>query len=300
MVTANGELITASESENIEYFWAARGAGPGMFAVVTRYHLKLYDLPQHITCSSYIFPIDEVTEVASWLQSIAASLSPSIELSLFMLTAPSAVAERATENNGKVCMVTATCFANSVEEAQEYLAPFASCPLADKALGSTSEVPYTFERLFDESGALWPENHRNHVETIFSNSDLVEIFAALKDHFIATPSKTTLILFSIFTGPNVPAPLPNTAFSMSARFYGGAWTMWTDKGDDDANARWHSTCISLLQPYVAGRYVAETDTVAYADHAKSSYKPANFKLLAALRLKHDPDGVFFGFFNGLD
>ena len=32
----------------------------------------------------------------------------------------------------------------------------------------------------------------------------------------------------IFTGPNVPAPLPNAALSLSARVYGGPWTMWKD------------------------------------------------------------------------
>jgi FAD/FMN-containing dehydrogenase len=31
MVTADGELITADKDHNQDYFWAARGAGPGLF-----------------------------------------------------------------------------------------------------------------------------------------------------------------------------------------------------------------------------------------------------------------------------
>ena len=46
LVTAEGKLITASESDNADYFWAARGAGYGFFGVATRYHLKLYPLPK--------------------------------------------------------------------------------------------------------------------------------------------------------------------------------------------------------------------------------------------------------------
>jgi FAD/FMN-containing dehydrogenase len=33
MVTAKGELITASAGQNADFFWAARGAGAGMFAM---------------------------------------------------------------------------------------------------------------------------------------------------------------------------------------------------------------------------------------------------------------------------
>ena len=65
LVTANGELITADKGHNADYYWAARGVGPGFFGVATRYHLKLYDLPKAIACSSYYYPISEVGAVAS-------------------------------------------------------------------------------------------------------------------------------------------------------------------------------------------------------------------------------------------
>jgi FAD/FMN-containing dehydrogenase len=35
LVTAEGKLITANESDNADYFWAARGAGYGFFGVAT-------------------------------------------------------------------------------------------------------------------------------------------------------------------------------------------------------------------------------------------------------------------------
>jgi len=40
LVTAEGKIITANKDQNQDYFWAARGAGPGLFAVATRYHLN--------------------------------------------------------------------------------------------------------------------------------------------------------------------------------------------------------------------------------------------------------------------
>jgi FAD/FMN-containing dehydrogenase len=42
VVTAEGELVHASEHENADLYWAARGAGPGFFGVVTRFRSGAY------------------------------------------------------------------------------------------------------------------------------------------------------------------------------------------------------------------------------------------------------------------
>ena len=41
LVTASGEIVTANAVENPDLFWAARGAGPGFFAIATRFTLRL-------------------------------------------------------------------------------------------------------------------------------------------------------------------------------------------------------------------------------------------------------------------
>jgi len=45
LVTAEGKLIHASETENSDYLWAARGSGPGFFGAATRYYVKLHERP---------------------------------------------------------------------------------------------------------------------------------------------------------------------------------------------------------------------------------------------------------------
>ncbi|MBI4964268.1 MAG: FAD-binding oxidoreductase [Desulfomonile tiedjei] len=299
LVTPDGDLITADKDQNTDYYWAARGAGSTFFGVVTRYHLKLYELPKAIAFSSYYYPIGEVGTVARWLESIASKLTPNIELSLFMLSAPPELAERGKIPAGKVCMVTATIFADSMEEAESSLKPLDDCPIISKCLSKTIAKPCNFEALFDASGDLWPADHRNHVEAMFSNSKLADVFNAVRDHFLKTPSPTTLIMFAIYTGPNIPAPLPDAAFSMSARYYGGPWTMWTRAEDDEANTQWHKRCLQLLKPFVAGHYIGETDTVTYPHHVQESYTKSNWKRLQDLRKKYDPDGMFFNYFDGL-
>lgn len=299
LVTPDGDIITADKDQNTDYYWAARGAGPGFFGVAIRYHLKLYDLPKAIACSSYYYPISDVATVAQWLESIASTLPPKIELSLFMLTAPPEIADKCKADAGKVCVVTATIFADSMEEAKSSLKPLDDCPIIAKCLSKTFAKPYDFEALFDASGSLWPEGHHNQVQAAFSNSKLADVFLTVRDHFLKSPSPTTLIMFAIFTGPNIPAPLPDAAFSMSARYYGGPWTMWPKAEDDEANAQWHKRCLELLKPFMTGYYIGESDPITYPYIAQESYTPDKWKRLQALRKKYDPDGVFFDYSDGL-
>ena len=55
---AEGELRHASESENADMLWAARGAGPAFFGVVLRFHLRLYPLPGFVGVTTATYPID--------------------------------------------------------------------------------------------------------------------------------------------------------------------------------------------------------------------------------------------------
>jgi FAD/FMN-containing dehydrogenase len=295
LVTPDGELITASEDENSDYFWAARGAGSGLFAVAVRYHLKLYALPEAIWTCGYHYAIDDLDAVAGWLAGIAGELSNQVELTVFLLHAPPELADNSV--NGKIGLVTATAFADSEPEARSVLAPLGACPVATP-LAESAPQPTTFAELFDLSGSMWPERQRSQVDAMFFDANPAQLVKAAREHFPDTPSETTLILFSIYTGPNVPAPLPDAAFSMSAKVYGGPWTQWTDPAGDDANIAWHSGCVDLLEPLSVGHYIGESDTVGHPEFAERSFSPSSWKKLAELRAKYDPEGVFFSFSEG--
>lgn len=300
LVTADGQLIRASAEENADYFWAARGAGPGFFGVALRYHLKLYPMPQAIIGSVYHYPYDAIEDVAAWLGPLANQLPPSVELSLFVVPAPPELAAQAAASNGWEAMVTATMFAETAEEAAATLAALDASPVMDRCLAKSVAQPTTFEALFDASGALWPEGLRSQVDALFYNAPLAEIIAATKDHVQTAPSPKTVFMFAIFTGGGAPATPPDAAFSMTGALYGGAWTAWEDAADDAANTAWHTETMRLLEPYVVGHYVSETDTVAHPEYAERAYSPENWRRLAELRRMYDPDGVFFGFTGGLD
>jgi len=296
LVNAEGELIRASERENPDYFWAARGAGAGFFGVVVRYHLKLYSLPAAIHGSTYYFPLGDAPAIGRWLGALAPKLSPAVELSQFCVQAPAGLAGQAAADRGWLCMVTATAFEETPERAAAALAPLEEGP--HPPLSSQSNVPYTFEELFDFSGALWPEGLRSRVEATFSNHSPGEMMEAVLPLIPQAPSPKSVFLFTIFCGPDALTPQKAMAFSMQAKVYGGPWTMWDEAADDDANSRWHHAMITALRPFNHGYYLSESDTVTRPATAVEAFAPANWQRLSELKAKYDPRQVFFSYFDG--
>ncbi len=234
--------------------------------------------------------------MAAWLEKIAGSLATSVELSLFLLTAPEPMDRTPS---GKVCLVTATSFADTPEHALAELTPLDECPLIAKCLRRSAPAPVTFEELFDASGALWPTDLRNRVEAAFTNVPADKYTQLGVDHILKAPSPISLIVLVFFTGPVLPPALSDTAFSMTARIYGGPWTMWTEPADDEANTVWHRALIADLAAFNCGYYIGESNTVEKPINVPGAFLPENWKRLADLRDKYDPAGVFFGYFDGL-
>lgn len=290
VVTAEGNLVTASETENTELFWAARGAGPGFFGVATNYRLRLYPLPKAITTSTLTYPLEKLPEVVEWATETVNTLPTNVEFTLYLASAPPSVADRCE----KVCILSATAFADSNEEAAEALSALATCPLED-CLMKDLHASTPFEILFDNADKFWPEGKRYAVDTMWSASPPLEVLAIIQDHFTTAPSAHSMILCPILPSPTDAPPLPDAAFSMVAPVYAGCYSIWEEAGKDGANIEWLRTLMTALEPLAVGCYVGESDIAANPSQVVNSYASSNWERLQALREKYDPNGVFHSY-----
>jgi FAD/FMN-containing dehydrogenase len=67
LVTADGRLVTASESENSDLFWALRGGG-GNFGIATSFRYQLHELGPEVLAGSLIHPIEDAASVAQFYE----------------------------------------------------------------------------------------------------------------------------------------------------------------------------------------------------------------------------------------
>jgi FAD/FMN-containing dehydrogenase len=279
LVTADGKKIKASATEHEDLFWAARGCGPGMFAVATRFHLKCYPLPKAITASTYYFSLTDLRETVDEVVALGRRMPDYVELSIFLIKAPAELAEKCKNSNGKVCMVAAVAFGMTKQESEAALAPLEEGATAKNALLKTLNEPSSFEALAIAAGQSWPENHRNLCENQCSKAKSSYMIMALRDKFIEAPSAKSAIVLCQSTGPkNLLEPNPDVALSMDATSYGGMWTIWENAQDDAANRKWHDEVAAIMKPFTSRHYIGE-----------------KWRRLEEIRAKYDPQGVFFGF-----
>src|SRR5688572_21028359 len=85
MVTASGEIVLARADSHPELFWAARGHGPGFFAAITAYHLRLHPLPPAAFAWRVILSAAHAPALADWLTAATAAAHPTAEVGCFSL-----------------------------------------------------------------------------------------------------------------------------------------------------------------------------------------------------------------------
>lgn len=300
-VTADGKKIMADTEQHPDLFWAARGCGPGMFAVATRFHLQCYPLPKAIMSSNYYYSLDDLQDVVEEVVALGWKMPDFVELSIFLIRAPIELADKCKSHNGKLCMITAVAFSNTREEGIAALAVLEKGKIVKKCLSKSINESTTFEKLADASGVTWPEHHRNLCENQCSKAKPADILMALREKIVDAPSAKSVIVFCQSTGQhNLLQPNPDIALSMDAQSYGGIWSIWEKAEDDAANYRWHKECTDILKKFTSRHYIGETDIVEDSSRVQNSYSPEKWKRMEQIRAKYDPEGLFFGFLGGIN
>ncbi|KAL7916744.1 hypothetical protein GGI35DRAFT_474009 [Trichoderma velutinum] len=85
IVTASGDIVTASTTQNSDLFWGIRGAGFN-FGIITSATYRVYDLPNNgqIMNADFLYPLNESTAIFNYFKSLESTLPA--ELALIMST----------------------------------------------------------------------------------------------------------------------------------------------------------------------------------------------------------------------
>lgn len=285
LVLADGRQLTVSNESHPDLFWAARGAGPGFFAVATRYRLKLHPLPSSVTMCNYVFP-GAATEVAiDLVESLSSSMSPDVCLFLTIGAPPPELAA----SSDTFAMVFAIAYSDSVLDAEAALKPLNTDPRVGSAVSSLVNQPTDLTSFLGALGSTLPGGHRALVDNIWSNAPLGTMLARSPAHYASAPSpKSHLLVICL----HLPSNSNATSYSWLGRYLAYNNTVWSDATEDELNRSWHAAATSLLDPHKTGRYVGETDLTKEADVAQQCYTSETWTRLRALRATYDPEGLF--------
>ena len=188
IVTAEGRLMRASPRENPDLFWAARGAGPGFFGVVTAFELDLKPLPRALATTSYVLPIDRAPEAAAWADGRYAELPRNVEF--FVLASGQPGIRRA--GDPRFCTIAATALADDPDAAARALDFAAGPPFADAALAAERARPTTLYGMIEGATDFFPPGKRYLGNNLWSDAPLGQVFADFAAVLPAAPSPDSL------------------------------------------------------------------------------------------------------------
>jgi FAD/FMN-containing dehydrogenase len=280
IVTADGTLEHASETENAELFWAARGAGPGFFGVVTKFYLTVYPRPKVFMNSAYLYPIDVLDEVLIWARAVQPSLARTLEGLVF-------VRRDIFGHPGPGALVMGPVLTDSEEEAVEALKALETCPVLKKALIRDVNVITEYDDLLAKGEeVLYPPNRRYAADNMWTNASGQELLPGMRRIASTLPNSPSHMMWMLW-GPNEKRP--DMAFSLEADLYIALYSIWADPAEDEKHQAWVTDRMKELEPFSEGIQVADENLAARPARFLAD---ANYRQLEALRTKHDPGGVF--------
>lgn len=278
VVDARGELIRADRHENSDLFWAARGAGPGFFGVVTRFHLNLFALPAAMVRSSLSYAVGDMDKVAAWLSQLVPFATP-VELSCTF------------SRNG--VQISAAAFADSALDARKALEVLETEPTGLSAIRKRLYQESSVEEIFGRPSAAVQAGPRYAGDSGWSNASPPELLASVRSELVAAPSGSVVQL--VFLHGQSWRQQSEMAFSMSGSTYVHTHALWDDASQDAVNQAWVRSAIASLEPLKVGHYVGEADLTFAPNRAEQSFSPAAWNTLNALKRKHDARELFYSF-----
>jgi FAD/FMN-containing dehydrogenase len=285
VVTADGEVLWCDEAANADLLWAARGAGPGFFGVVTAFRLRTRQRHAELAQTTYVYPAEAAPDVLGWLYQARHDVPPSVELVAVGITPP---LPPEVDHRGPVLVVDGVSF----DGGPSSLAALGTCPVAGKALVSKIAQPVTIGELRAEQTRANPEGHRYTVDNAYLAGAPGALIPALTPAFTELPTAKSFSLWFDLAG--LPArPQPDMAVTASATdIYFASYVVCEDLAQDGVCRSWLDDTMRRLEPFSAGRYLGDSDLAVRPTRFMSGEAWDRFLRIRAVR---DPDRLFAGY-----
>jgi len=293
VVTANGDSVHASDSENPELFWGLRGGG-GNFGVITSFEFRSHPLPSPLYAGSIIHTRDRWADALRFYAGWAADLPDEMTCIVTFFTLPDEIVP--PDLRGQPLMIIGFVWAGDDREAGERLV----APLA--AYGPPALVAIEPVGWLDWQSALdsvMPKGTRAYWKNCYFDRLDNGTIATIVDLAGRRVSPIAGVDIHHMGGAFGRVPEDATAFTnRGAGFWLNLYAMWYYPSDDDANRRWARDAWAAMQPHAAeGMYVnflgAEAGSAAGArEAARAAYGDRKLARLTALKDRYDPDNVF--------
>lgn len=278
VVTADGEMLTASSEQNVDLFWAMRGAGAN-FGIVTAFRYRVHPLRQ-VLAGMLLHPRERANELIAFHREFLRGTPNELDTTIGFLHSP----------DGAPLVGIIAVYAGEPEEGEQVLAPLRR--FGPPALDLIQPMPYTAaQRLVD--GAV-PVGDRYYWKSNFVPQLSSGLTGILTEGANAAPSPGSMILLFEIKGEIQRVPKEAMAFDhRDANFELSIIAHWTDTAHDSGNIGWARQVWTAAQPFVSSAVYANHMTADETpSRVRAAYGQEKYARLQALKAKYDPANFF--------
>jgi FAD/FMN-containing dehydrogenase len=287
VVTADGELLIASEDEHPDLFWGLRGGG-GNFGVVTSFEYRLHPLGPDVLAGLLAWPMEEAAEILRFLHDFVADARDEVGIMANLRMAPP-LPIIPEEVHGRPIVALIVCYAGPVDEGWDVLRPLREfkTPVVD-AVGPKPYVEH--QAMFD---AAYPHG-RHYYWKAWKIPPLTDgaIDVIVEHASLMTSPYSAIPIFSL---GGAVARVDDDATAFTGR--GAAHDIdivasWLPNDPEpERHKAWARAFWEAMRPFAHGVYVNFMSDEPQP-HVKVAYGERKYDRLAALKNKYDPENFF--------
>jgi FAD/FMN-containing dehydrogenase len=288
IVTADGQIRTASRDQHAELYWAVRGAGANL-GVVTQFTFRLHEVGPTVYGGLIAWPFERAKEILHAYRTITTQAPRELTVFLILLRAPAAPFVPQAWHGRRICAM-AVCYSGDLDHVDEALAPIRA--LGDPVVDLLEEQPYTqVQSYLDDSE---PKGHHYYWKTEYLAELGDELLATVRDLAAECPIPEAEIGFLHLGGAlNEHEGDDGTVGNRDARFALGVNGMWEpEEPEADSFQRWVRDAWTRVRPFSTGATYINFQTADEDQERIRATYGANFDRLVQIKQRYDPDNLF--------
>lgn len=286
VVTAEGQLLHASEHENSDLFWAIRGGG-GNFGIVTSFEYQLHAIGNKVLSGLVVHPFDQAPGLLGKYLDYVEDLPDEMTCWVILRKAPP-LPFLPEQWHGKEVMIFAVCYVGDMQEGERVMAPMRSWgdPIADVI--SPHQI-IDWQSAFDP---LLTEGARNYWKSHDFNQLSRAALDTVVDYAGRLPTPECEIFIAHMGGATNRIEADATAYPhRDTKFVLNVHTRWADPAEDEICVDWARQFFSATESYANGGVYVNFMSDDEAARVGGAYG-ANFDRLASLKASYDPGNLF--------
>jgi len=286
LVTADGELVTASADQNPALFWGVRGGG-GNFGIVTEFEFRLVPVGPQLVAGPVMWPIEAAPKVLRFYRDWIADCSD--ELMTIVVTRKAPPLPFVPQDLvGKPVVIVVACHCGSIEDGLKTVAPL-------KAFGSPvvdlcEPKPFlAHQRMFDPSFRHGCWYYVRSCDVAGLNDQVIDVMSEYGRQIV---SPLTSVALWQMGGAVARVGDEDTAFhGRNAGFTFNINGNSEHAQGFEAERQWARDYWSALAPYHTGVYVNFLMEEG-EERVRQAYGGRKYDRLKALKRTMDPTNVF--------